>query len=606
MEEQSSQNSKNTSSKSNVSGYSFRSRNRDTHPSEIPKEVNFSKSEREKPYEKRDRREYKDEVEIKKDNYNQHDSNEYKASRDQKYLRNSRDARDIRDTKSDFRDHKRDTRGDYSSQRGYREREYQRRDYESRDRRVQHPYERRREEREYRGTYLDRREPRREYGRDRGRADHYKADIPYTKSDSFTRSDLTSVIPIDKLKRNSKWDLKPKGFEKVSSEKAKISGFFPLPGEKRKVDVTKLEGLVSSGDLAQGSILFDTIDIDPYSSKLARILKITDVEFTLFPIDKLIEALNNYIKDLKDEDGFIITYELRIQPRVNKQFLVVEFSNTSLTNIIYSLSEFFKKQLNLKSLSILRPDSYIVLDEDVKGESREKRGKFNDESFEDEDEEDEDLSNSVNKIAISNVPAETTLGTITALLTTEVDEVIKIKPILSKEESRIKNLVFVEFKSIANEEAIRKINSLRITDAQLSAIECSNSKNIQKESVTYRNFPQFIKSQVPWETNVLVLLNLVKPESLRYDDIFNVLYEDVSAKLSEFGKVDRIVIPRPDSPEYKRTFKNIDKNIGKIYVKFENTKDAKVAKDNLNGSKYNERTIIIGFANEADFDLNIF
>ncbi|KAM9891651.1 hypothetical protein OXX79_010575, partial [Metschnikowia pulcherrima] len=67
---------------------------------------------------------------------------------------------------------------------------------------------------------------------------------------------LLHVPIIDKFPIiGSQWGIKPKGFEKVTAQRAKLSGLFPLPGSPRPVDVTKLEGLIKDGCTEDGILL---------------------------------------------------------------------------------------------------------------------------------------------------------------------------------------------------------------------------------------------------------------------------------------------------------------------------------------------------------------
>ena len=60
--------------------------------------------------------------------------------------------------------------------------------------------------------------------------------------------DLTDVIPIlQRQRRMTQWDIKPPGYENITSEQAKLSGMFPLPGAPRQqpMDPQRLQALVN-------------------------------------------------------------------------------------------------------------------------------------------------------------------------------------------------------------------------------------------------------------------------------------------------------------------------------------------------------------------------
>lgn len=60
---------------------------------------------------------------------------------------------------------------------------------------------------------------------------------------------MTDVTPVNERKRRlTQWDIKPPGYESVTSEQAKLSGMFPLPGAPRPqqaVDPSKLQAFMN-------------------------------------------------------------------------------------------------------------------------------------------------------------------------------------------------------------------------------------------------------------------------------------------------------------------------------------------------------------------------
>jgi splicing factor U2AF 65 kDa subunit len=60
--------------------------------------------------------------------------------------------------------------------------------------------------------------------------------------------DLTDVVSIlERKRRLTQWDIKPPGYDNVTSEQAKLSGMFPLPGAPRQqaVDPSRLQAFVN-------------------------------------------------------------------------------------------------------------------------------------------------------------------------------------------------------------------------------------------------------------------------------------------------------------------------------------------------------------------------
>jgi len=402
-------------------------------------------------------------------------------------------------------------------------------------------------------------------------------------SHNYNHEDLTNIIPIDKLERKSLWDKKPKGFEKVSSERAKISGLFPLPGEARRVDISKLEGLVSGGDLnSQTSILFEQISIDSLSSRNSKQLIITGVEFTLFPVERLVEYLKNYINSLQIENAFIVNHEL-----LDSKYLVLNLSNSNITTVLFASFKYFQNELNLK-IKIDRPQSYITPNSQFL--SPEELQKYK-------------IPDSENKIAITNIPTDINEDELLQDLN-EISKVSKID-LLKDIEGNSKGIAFVLFENFETEKAIELINKIIIGETTLLSINACQGLPKQLEEITYRNIPTVVKSNTLMETNVLILLNAINPEDLKNEVIYQELSKDIKDECSKYGNVLNVKIPKP-SEDYRRNLKSLDTSIGKIFVKFENEEGAKRASKLLNGRKYHERTVLVSFLSESDFNLNLF
>lgn len=486
----------------------------------------------------------------------------------------------------DTRDHRRDERRDRGN-----ERRDDRRDYRSRDDRGYGRRDDRRDERSYgrrddrrddrgygRGGY-DRRDDRRDdrgyNGRDTREYRGDRRDHREERSPHFRQEDVDAAPPIDKLERATLWDVKPKGFEKVSSERAKISGLFPLPGEARRVDISKVEGLVSSGDLnSHTSILFDEINIDPASSRSSKQLIITGVEFTLYPVDRLVEGLKSFISSLAVDGALIVRYELLLN-----KYLILNLSTSNLATILRASELVLQKELNL-SIKIERPQSYITPST-----------------------EDSSLGDDcVRKIAIINVPTDITEHEIKEDLT-RVSSTSHVQ-MLKTHEGESKGVVFVTVTDLELQQAIEKMNTIQIKDITLIAQPACQGLE-QDQRITFRSMQKIAQSNAIKESNVLVILNAIQPEELKKDLIYDQLQKDMASECSKYGQVISLKIPRPD-PEYKRNLKNLQSSAGKIFVKFDTIANAQRAAKDISGRKYQQRTVLVSYIPEQDYELNLF
>jgi len=182
-----------------------------------------------------------------------------------------------------------------------------------------------------------------------------------------------------------------------------------------------------------------------------------------------------------------------------------------------------------------------------------------------------------------------------------------------------KGYCFFEYlDSKVTDKAVKGLNNLEIGDKKLKVQKASSgTKPVVQNSLQQpsnssgsflKSFPLFYDAQVQQMLNIPItartpsrvvqLLNMVTPEDLMEDDVYNELLEDVRSESSKFGPIERIEIPRPD----KETG-IIGPSVGKIFVKYQYLIPAKKARYNLAGRTYNRRTVICSFYPEEKFDL---
>jgi splicing factor U2AF subunit len=488
--------------------------------------------------------------------------------------RDARDVRAVRDNNRDHRGYDRSNDRDRGDDGSYDRKDDRREDRRYRDDRSYRRDDRRSDRRDYnRRDFNNRREFRRDH------RDYRDRDRDYGREERqlhFKLEEIEAAIPIDKIERKSLWDIKPKGFEKVSSERAKISGLFPLPGEARRVDISKVEGLVSSGDLnSHTSILFDEINIDPSSSRSSKQLIVTGVEFTLYPVDRLVENFKTYISSLAIDGALIVRYELLLN-----KYLILHVSTNSLATVLLASQYNLQKELKL-GIKIERPRSYITPTVDQDSEQG---------------------ADSANKIAIVNVPGD--------ISEDELKEHLdKLSPgcffeTVKTHEGQSTGVVFVTVTNMGTSDAIEKIKHILMKDVTLNAIPaCAGLE--QDQRVTFRSIAKISQSNTINESNVIVILNAIQPEDLKKDIIYDQVQRDMASECSKFGQVISLKIPKPDA-EYKRNLKNLHTSVGKIFIKFDSVETAKKAALDLNGRKYQERTVLVSYLPEQDFELNLF
>ena len=99
-------------------------------------------------------------------------------------------------------------------------------------------------------------------------------------------------------------------------------------------------------------------------------------------------------------------------------------------------------------------------------------------------------------------------------------------------------------------------------------------------------------------SRVVMFINAVSPEDLVDNADYEEIIDDFRQKCSTYGTVLNVEIPRPNIEN--QTFTD---EVGKIFVKFSSIKNAKIARYNLSGLKYNNRLIVGSFYPENYFDV---
>ncbi len=286
-----------------------------------------------------------------------------------------RDRNDDRDRNRDHTDRRRDRDRDRDRDRPDRRRE---RDRYDRDRRENRDRDRdrdrnrdryRRDRRDDRGHDRDRyRERERERERDDPRE---RRDSRSSRRRREKTPDLTDIVPINERKRRMKlWDVKPKGYELVSAERAKLSGLFPLPGYPRPIDYSKLEGFVEGITARPGQNSRSNANAEAYlklnnSTNSKRVL-ITGIDFEINAPTLIIDYLNNFLGDIPIEhdskdnisetDPIITNFHLSS----DKKTFIVDFKSYQYATIVVSMDT-YKISENIIML-VKRPEEYVVLD----------------------------------------------------------------------------------------------------------------------------------------------------------------------------------------------------------------------------------------------------
>lgn len=175
--------------------------------------------------------------------------------------------------------------------------------------------------------------------------------------------DLTNVVPVlERKRRLTQWDIKPPGYENVTSEQAKLSGMFPLPGAPRQqaMDPTKLQAFMNQpGGGANSAAL------KPSNSRQSKRLIVSNIPPAVSE-DDILGFFNLQLNGLNVVESTDPCVLCHISP--DRKFAMVEFRTSTDTTVAYALDGTSMEAADAQTngggaptgLSIKRPKDYIV------------------------------------------------------------------------------------------------------------------------------------------------------------------------------------------------------------------------------------------------------
>lgn len=465
-----------------------------------------------------------------------------------------------------------------------------------------------------------------------------KAPVKYDPDAGLSREELINkyerkLIPLLKVSTlehikviDSKWGVKPKGFEKVTAQRAKLSGLFPLPGYPRPVDFTKLEGVVKTRLNNEDDILNESSKIDPIDSRNSTILIIKNINFEKIDYLKITDYFNKFLNKV-DSDNLSITNNIESKRKTkDDKNLIIEFTNNVAATIAYTLNgtKIFDKDFtitnhqqedfeaeetlhnsNTITLDITRPGEYVAQCLPPYKEIK-------------QDEIEEEVIDNPRKVSII-------LSDKTLQQTEIIDQLNKIAPIkgfqLLREVGTKESLgiAFVEF-FVDPTKYSRTIKALSIIDKIIDKLnqepyiekafysclinEDGFKTSIQDCPIDFNTLKALVKNEYVSthpKLKVIQLLNIVTAKDLVDDANFNFIQSDILREVEKFGVIKSIKIPRPANDYTPGIVQFSQPGLGKVYIEFSDDDIALKAIMGLAGRLYNDRTVLCAFYNYEDF-----
>lgn len=382
------------------------------------------------------------------------------------------------------------------------------------------------------------------------------------------------------------WDIKPRGYEKVTAEQAKMSGLFPLPGAPRvagPVDEAKLKAFAEKGALAT-----KPADLQPTSSRQARRLVVSNIP-PLTEEGPLVAFFNDLMYNLNISSSKLTPCSTA---HINKEkaYALLEFRSSEEATCAMA---FDGAVYNDSPLQLRRPIDYIIpeareqVSDAVKREDGILAGRVPD---------------SPNKIIVRGLPVELSDEQCIELLKSfgDLRSFMLIKDI-STELS--KGFAFCEFVDDAvTDIACEGLDGMELGESKLSVTRASiGATQAAPEGTGLQAISALAESSKDLATsNVLVLFNLVTAEELNDATEYGEICEDVKDECSKFGHVLDLKIPRPLGGS------KVNPGVGKVFVRYADADSCTKALKTLAGRKFADRTVLTSYYPEENYEVDAF
>lgn len=412
---------------------------------------------------------------------------------------------------------------------------------------------------------------------------------------------------------SSQWGSKPKGFETVTAQRAKLSGLFPLPGAPRPIDLTKVEGSLQDG-MTETGVLLGASKIDPADSRNSCIIIAKDIDFLQVDHMKVAEYFNRFLCSV-DLKGTALDNNIE-KKRKNRdnQNMIIEFKNNTCATLALALDG--KK---ISGAEVCINEGSVPEDITLK---LERPGEYVVQCLPPYDSESDVLDE------VKDSPRKITLfvdksATETAL-TNALSSVAKLRAFQLLREVGTKELTgiayveyFVDPKRYPNTKSALKLISdyvdetkelELVKDVRFSCVKISSDKGIETSiqdcPIDFKTLRALVRNEyVPFhpKLRVIQLINAVTATDLSNEETYNFVKQDILDEAKEFGAVVSWKMPKPPKDFVPGLQQFNQPGLGKVYLEFEDEKIALSALMGLAGRSYNDRTVLCAFYSRDDY-----
>lgn len=475
-----------------------------------------------------------------------------------------------------------------------------------------------------RGRQNDKYIPRRDKYPNRGNFRREKKEFHVNPDDSLTKEEQIvkyEKILIDLLKYptvnafpvpDSQWGARPKGFEEVTAQRAKLSGLFPLPGSSHPSDDPKLDVALKEGSM-KADVLLSTSKIDPLDSKNSHRVIVSGVDFLRVPHSKVSDYIDKCICSADLEGTFLDTNVEKTQKTLDNTGVIIQFKSNACATFAMTMDG---KTVSFDQLGILeiigdfvlrieRPGEYVVQCLPPYSSEGDDVGEY--------------VVDSPRKLTVFIDTLVTESALLEALQTVAKVKAFKLLRAVGTKEAL--GVAFVEFyvnpKECPNTKTALKLitNYVQRTreldivlDAKFSCLTVGENNitetSIQDCPIDFKTLKAMVRNeyvQFHPKLKVVQLINMVTPTELYDDETYKFMAHDILEEAKTFGTVVSLKMPKPESEPLPGIQSINEPGVGKVFIEFEDEKIALNAIMGLAGRSYNDRTVICAFYSHSDY-----
>lgn len=394
------------------------------------------------------------------------------------------------------------------------------------------------------------------------------------------------VLPLEERPRYlQNWDAAPKGFERISADKAKLTGLFPPPGNIAKLtnfqppvldparaamlamltgdDLQQLQGAAGAGG---GGL---------HQAKQNRRLYVAGFPYNTHE-DQLGRFINQKLRSDSAVVGVIISQD--------RNYAFVDFRSAEDATAFIGMDGIDFED-GASALKIKRPKEYVEASPG-NGASSGSKGILASIA---------ESAPEVNKIVIQGLPPFFADGHLQALL--DPFGHLKASHILPCQSDSAAVGIFEFQEPGLNKDVCEALDGFMMGTYSLHLRPILDVGEAEEETELlaalscYGLAPNATSGE---PTPVVVLLNMLGEDDLASDEDYADILADIEEEASKYGKVKTLTIPRPNGA-------GPVPGIGKVFIEYGSAEEATAAIEALSGRTFADRTVIASYFSQSRY-----